>query len=99
MTWIGELLELNLAEEWPFLSAHWQFDIFLLRHSGNKIIPSSPHPKITQCLVKLLSICASDDDWGHSLKMMVNNYEDDYLKTSYLNKTMLFLSSKSFSQS
>ena len=22
--------------------------------------------KITQCLVKLLSICSSDDDWGHS---------------------------------
>ena len=28
---------------------------------------------------KLLLICASGDDWGHSLKIIVN-YEDDYLK-------------------
>ena len=43
MTWIGELLDLNLAEEWPFLSACWYFDnVFLLGHSGHKLIPSSP---------------------------------------------------------
>ena len=32
---------------------------------------------------KLLSIYASGDDWGHSLKMIVN-YEDDYLKHHYV---------------
>ena len=43
MTWIGELLDLNLAEERPFLPACWYFDnVFLLGHSGNKLIPSSP---------------------------------------------------------
>ena len=40
MTWIGDL---NVAEERPFLSACWYFDnVFLLGHSGNKLIPSSP---------------------------------------------------------
>ena len=53
---------LNLAEERPFLSACWYFDnVFLLGHSGNKLIPSSPTHfcysiwetlhKIIQCLV------------------------------------------------
>ena len=42
---------------------------------------------------KLLSICFSGDDWGHSFNIIVN-YEDDYLKHHYVNKTMLFLSSE-----
>ena len=44
---------------------------------------------------------SSDDEWRHSLKMMVN-YEDDYKNThtpSYRNKTMLFLSSERLSLS
>ena len=106
-TWIGELLDLNLAEEWPFRSACWHFDNVLLLGLGTfseQNYPQLTHTfqlsfenilhKITQCLVKLLSICASDDDWGHSLKMIVN-YEDGYLK-HHVNKTMLFLSSERF---
>ena len=34
---------------------------------------------IINIISKLLSICASGDNWGHSLKFIVN-YEDDYLK-------------------
>ena len=41
---------------------------------------------------------SSDDEWGHILKIIAN-YEDDYLKISYLNKTMLFLSSERLSLS
>ena len=49
---------------------------------------------------KILSICTSGDDWGHSLKIFVN-YKDDYLKhhNFYVNKTMLFLSSERLSLS
>ena len=32
---------------------------------------------------------SSDDEWRHSLKMMVN-YEDDYLKNIISNKTFFF---------
>ena len=89
MTWIGELLDLNLAEEMPFLSACWYFDnVFLLGHSGNKLIPSShthfcsiwEHLAQNHIMFsKFLLICFSGDDWGHSFKIIVN-YEDDYLK-------------------
>ena len=43
-TWIGELLDLNLAEKWPFLSARWHFDnVFCFGTFGEQIIPSSSH--------------------------------------------------------
>ena len=42
---------------------------------------------------KLLSIGFCGYDWGHGFKIIVN-YEDDYLKHHYVNKTMLFLSSE-----
>ena len=86
------VIDLNLAEERPFLSACWYFDnVFLLGHSGNKLIPSSSsHRHISvsiwehlaqnhKTFSKLLSIYFSGDDWGHSLKIIVN-YEDNYLK-------------------
>ena len=59
--WIGELLDLNLAEEWPFLSACWYLITFSCWEiQGTNLSPAHPHiqlafenilHKITQCLV------------------------------------------------
>ena len=72
MTWIGELLDLNLTEE----------------NSGNKIIPNSPHTfqlafenflyKLTHMFSKA-TVDLRQWWWLPSLKMMVK-YEDDYQK-------------------
>ena len=66
------------------------------------------HFKVGRSLVTIASNVAqgrlnrselsSDDEWGDSFKLMVD-YEDDYLKKTYLNKTMLFLISERFSLS
>ena len=104
MTWIGELLDLNLAEERPFLSACWYFDTFSCWViQGTNLSPALPYISVSiwehlaqnlTMFSKLLSICFSSDDWGHS----ENNCElwRWLSKTSYVNKTMLFLSSDRF---
>ena len=55
---------------------------------GTNLSPALPHISVSiwehlaqnhTMFSKLLSICFSGDDWGHSLKIIVN-YEDDYLK-------------------
>ena len=49
-TWIGELLDLNLADEWPFRSACWHFDnVFLLRLGTfrKKLSPAHPHISVS----------------------------------------------------
>ena len=90
MTWIGELFDLNLAEERPFLSACWYFDLTFSCWviQGTNLSLALPHISVSiwehlaqnhTMFSKLLSICFSGDDWGHSLKIIVN-YEDDYLK-------------------
>ena len=44
-TWIGELLDLNLAEEWLFRSARWHFDnVFLL---GLGTFSEQNYPQLT----------------------------------------------------
>ena len=88
MDWWAVRLESGWGK--TILSACWYFDnVFLLSHSGNKLIPmqlSHISVSIWEHLAqnhilfsKLLSICLSGDDWGHSFKIIVN-YEDDYLK-------------------
>ena len=59
-----------------------------LMAQGTNLSPALPHISVSiwehlaqnhTMFSKLLSICFSGDDWGHSLKIIVN-YEDDYLK-------------------
>ena len=66
---------------------------------GTNLSPALPHISVSiwehlaqnhTMFSKLLSICFSGDDWGHSLKIIVN-YEDDYLKHHNVNRTVLFL--------